>query len=92
MRENRIVFEITDLTHVRLVCTKCESTTFCALDNHLPPPAQCPACRNAWWSDPPGENIAAVAVLNALRAQRDTQSLSPKRPVELRLEFLSDKD
>ncbi len=96
MRENRLLFEVTDLTHVRLICTTCNGTMLCGLDNNLPPPAQCPACGKSWWTDPPGENIAEVALLKALRALRTAhewrsngQTNAPN--VKLQLEFLDDK-
>ena len=92
MRENRIVFEITDLTHVRLICTNCKGTTLCGLDNGLAPPAKCPSCRTGWWPDPPGESIEPVAVLKALRALRRAQEWDQEQPVKLQLEFLDDKD
>ncbi len=80
IRETRILFRPTDVTHVRLTCQKCKETTLCRIDSKRSVPLGCPHCGAAWQL---GEQAPVGSdLLNVLRTARKDESV-----IAIQLEF-----
>ena len=85
IRENRILLEPGDITHVRLTCIACHSTLLIRTEDDQQPPNHCPTCRTPLWDERLGREAYEPSFIFYLR-RLSQQTGSPK--VKLQLESL----
>lgn len=90
IREKRVLLEASDITHVRLICTKCQAGMLCSMGDGIPPPSECPACGRSWWNAdtelavPERDLIESV---RALRVSHDSHAAGKTDPPRIKLQL-----
>ena len=82
-QENRIVFDLLDITAIRIACTnrECEGELLLSLDKDQSfPENQCPYCQNTWSGN--GARLQELLYVKMTRALAHTND----RPVRLTFE------
>ena len=90
IREKRVLLEASDITHVRLVCTKCQAGVLCSIDDQRPPPSKCPACGQPWWDadtelDVPERDL--LRAVQSLKEEYNAQQTGRRPPPSVRLQL-----
>ncbi|MCY3692703.1 MAG: hypothetical protein OXI54_07520 [Chloroflexota bacterium] len=89
VKETRIVFDLGDIRHVRIICTKCQGEIARSLSqsrNMLP--QRCPNCLEEWWDEASKPRVIDATVEMLKAVDRLVQSLSmDEQPVAVRFEI-----
>jgi len=83
--ESRLLFDLGDILHVRIVCGKCKAAFSAAPGNWKGVPPVCPNCQEQWWLGKSTEEQSLARLKMALEALKD---IAPDRFV-VQLEFAS---
>lgn len=82
-QETRIVFDLSDIVNIRLVCAnpECGGETMCPLGSKYQIPEKCPYCPERWITN--GSDTPEAKLVKAMRHVQ----LQSNPPVELRFEM-----